>query len=126
MYKSNRLSMAFNELQLVQKKWTLSEVAVFEKMLVLVGKEKKNRIQINKHALQSELRLGRRALDKSLDRLARAGLLIQIDRLTYSIASIPVILRVYYNQEYMEELRYKLGHYLNKPFGKFTIANESN
>ena len=122
---SNRLNMAFDVLQLVQKKWTLDDVAVFEKMLILAGRQrKKTEIQVNKKALQEELRLGRRSLDKSIARLTRARLIIPEDRFTYRIGSIPVILSEYYT-ETSDSLRNKLEYYLNKPGGKFNIANAS-
>jgi hypothetical protein len=125
MHKSLNLSIAFSELQHVQSQWTLDDAAVFEKMLLLVGRSRKNRISLCKRALERELRLGRRTLDKSLDRLTRAGLIILVGRLDYSIADIPIILERYYVNKDRKAFEYKLKYYLEKPFGKFSITDAS-
>ena len=122
MFETGYLIMGLNDLSRVQKCWTLDDIAIFEKMWMMVKKSKRGEITINKKALQTEYRLGRRAVERSLEKLSRAGLIILLSGVTYSVASIPVILSMYYIAGKEDELTVKLNYYLHKPSGKFSIA----
>lgn len=123
-FKNNHLIIGFPDLQWVQKIWTLEDIAVFEKMLHMVKKARKNQVTISKRGFQIELRVGRRTLEKSLDCLSRAGLIILLDGCIYSIGEIPVIVEKYYKAGREIEFTAKLKYYLDKPFGKFSIASK--
>jgi len=125
MIKSTGLSISFSEMQQVLPYWTLDDIAVFEKMIVMTKYSKRSRVVIVKKALQRELRLGRRALDKSLDRLTRAGLIALIEDLTYKVAEIPVIIEEYYGSLPTEDLEKKLRFYLERSSGRFNITDAS-
>jgi len=123
MNKSTGLSISFSDMQLVKGCWTLDDIAVFEKMIVQTKYSKRSQVVVIKRALQRELRLGRRALDGSLARLTRAGLIILVEDLTYKVAEIPVIIREYYGSLTTEDLEKKLRFYLERSSGKFNITD---
>jgi hypothetical protein len=122
MFQSGRLILCFSDLAYIQKTWTLEDIAVFEKMLLLCRKSRRGMFEVCKKSLMLELRMGRRALDKSLDKLACSGLVRKYDATTYTMGEVEIILRHYYIDQDREALRYKLNYYIEKPNGKFNIV----
>lgn len=121
MYNNGRLIICLEDLSYVQKRWSLDDIAVFEKVLILVRKKKRNDVTLCKKSIISELRIGRRTLDHSLSRLVSEGILVHLGGFRYSVGDIDIILNNYYINKDREAFRFKLNYYIPRRTGNFNI-----